>query len=73
MTDTYPNLIGHQKLRIYDNLKNQIIDKGSFYSHSNFTGENKCDLHPRLSRNNRFISIDTALSGKREMLILENS
>jgi len=73
LTDTYPNLIGHQKLRIYDNLKNQIIDQGSFYSPSNFTGENKCDLHPRLSRNNRFISIDTAMSGKREMLILENS
>ena len=72
LTDTYPNLFGHQKLRVYDSDKNKIIEGGSFYSPSNFVGENKCDLHPRISRNGKLISIDTAMSGKRQMLILKN-
>ena len=71
LIDTYPNLLGHQKLRVFDSVNQNIIKLGSFYSPSGFTGENKCDLHPRLSRNKEFVCFDTALSGKRGMFLLK--
>ena len=70
ITDTYPNKLGYQQLQKYDSNQKQIKKIISLYSPPIFHGENKCDLHPRLNRKKDLICIDTAMSGKREMILV---
>ncbi len=72
ITDTYPNLLGYQKLSRYDLSKDKIYNIGKFYSPYNYKYDNKCDLHPRLSPDKKFICVDSAFSGKRELIIINN-
>lgn len=72
ITDTYPNIFGHQSLLFYSLSKpNKLITVKKVYSPIEFSGEKKCDLHPRLSNNKKMINIDIAEKNKREMLIID--
>ncbi len=71
IADTYPNLLGYQKLFQYNLKEDSILKIGTFFSPPNFTFDNKCDLHPRLNRQKNLICIDSASSGKREIILLE--
>lgn len=71
LTDTYP-LEGRRKSLYKLNLKNcekEII--GTFFEPTYCHGENRCDLHPRLSHDKRFISIDTMQDNRRIMKIID--
>lgn len=71
LTDTYP-LEGRRKSLYYLNLKNckkEII--GTFFEPTYCHGDNRCDLHPRLSHDKRFISIDTMQDNRRMMKIID--
>ena len=72
--DSYPNIFGNQKLFFYD-FETQPKPKSIYrlFSPPQYTGENKCDLHPRLSRDKKFICLDSAMSGKREIYIIRLS
>ena len=71
ISDTYPNYFGYQKLFKYDIESTKLTDIAKFYTNPSFTGEKKCDLHPRLSMDNKFICVDAVDSGKREMVLLD--
>lgn len=70
--DSYPDRLGYQSLNLFDITKNfnKILFKT--YMPNQYTGEFKCDLHPRLSReNNKIISIDLVHNNKRAMGIIK--
>lgn len=58
VSDTYPNILGFQKLFVYSILKKKIIWKKYIYSPYKYRGIIRCDLHPRWSNNGKKILID---------------
>jgi hypothetical protein len=70
LTDTYPDKYGEQHLLLY-NKKNELIDLHQFYSPLKFRGEVRCDLHPRWDRRGHYISVDSAMDGKRAIYLLK--
>lgn len=72
LTDTYPNRRGLQELIVIDKLGNKST-LGKFRHHPSYFGECRCDLHPRLSHNNKSIFIDSILNGKRKLYRIDFS
>lgn len=70
ITDTYPDTYKEQKLMIYNHYKGLII-LDRYYSPSEFTGEFRCDLHPRLSQSGQKVCIDVVENGFKAMRILQ--
>ena len=70
LTDTYPNILGYQKLLIIDLKKNRVIWKKNIFSSQKYIGFKRCDLHPRWSSDGKKICIDTTMNGKREIGII---
>ena len=54
-------------------VDDQRIDLGSFYADPHLSKENRCDLHPRWSRDGRYVCIDSKHSGRRQMYLLDVS
>ena len=76
VTDTYPNSNSFQKLIICDNYKddNSMVPSHeiSLFHSPYLEGEKRCDLHPRVSRSGRYISLDTTFTGnKRSCIIID--
>ena len=65
VSDTYPNLLGFQKLFIFSLRSKKIIWKKYIYSPYKFTGIIRCDLHPRWSNDGKKIMIDFIENGNR--------
>jgi Tol biopolymer transport system component len=60
VSDTYPDNKTHKRvLFLYDLLANKRIDIGEFYADPSLSKENRCDLHPRWSRDGSSVSIDS--------------
>jgi len=58
ITDTYPDKYRAQSLLLF-NLNNcQLKTLNQFYIPSKFSGENRCDLHPKLSPTGTYVCID---------------
>ncbi|TVM13813.1 hypothetical protein DPQ33_18085 [Oceanidesulfovibrio indonesiensis] len=70
LTDTYPDRLREQTLMLFDMDSNELRRLGSFYSPFTFTGEQRCDLHPRWSPTGDRICIDSPHAGERRMCIL---
>lgn len=71
LTDTYPDrLFKQQKLILATPNDYKIIAK--IYSPSNYQKEFRCDLHPRISDDNKLISIDIPTFEGRKLMVLEN-
>lgn len=71
LSDTYPQ--GADRFQIphlYHIKSNRRIDLGHFYSPPEYKGEWRVDTHPRLSRNERFVCIDSAHGGRGRQLYL---
>lgn len=66
--DTVVNKYYERKLWLYDLKKHRRKDLAKFYSPPKFKGENRCDLHPRLSPSGKFIAIDSAHTGYRQII-----
>ncbi len=71
LTDTYPDEIYYQKLIIfnYEKEKIELVYKIPTYITKN--RDYRCDLHPRLSHSNKFISIDSSFNKERNIIILK--
>uniref|UniRef100_UPI004047A626 hypothetical protein n=1 Tax=Aliarcobacter sp. TaxID=2321116 RepID=UPI004047A626 len=70
LTDTYPSRFAReQRLIIADKERFKVI--GKFYSPSKYKGEFRCDLHPRLSSDKKFIAIDAPFFDGRKLVVLE--
>ena len=70
ITDTYP--LAHCKQHLFDfDVNENIIHKIiSLYSSPLMSGEKRCDLHPRLSKSENMILLDSTYSQNRRKIVL---
>lgn len=73
LTDTYPDETDHRTLIVYDINTGQRYDIGRFYAPPEYTGELRCDLHPRWSRDGRKVCIDSMHGNGRQMWAVDVS
>ncbi len=70
--DTYPQ--GSERLAalmLYNVNHKRIIYIGRYYSEKRFTGDVRCDLHPRWSSDGRFITFDSVHEGTRQIYLVD--
>jgi hypothetical protein len=70
LNDTYPN-DGYQYPYLYHPVKDRKVSLGRFRAPAEYTGEWRCDTHPRCSRDGKMVVIDApvASSGRQLHLI----
>jgi hypothetical protein len=73
LTDTYPRTEPYRTLILYEMSTGRRTDVGRFYSPPEITGEIRCDLHPRWSRDGRQVCFDSAHEGQRQVYIADVS
>lgn len=74
LTDTYPDPDTNERILIlYDCDKQVRHDLGSFYTDPDLRKENRCDLHPRWSRDGRQVCIDSVHEHQRQMYLIDVS
>jgi hypothetical protein len=73
VTDTYPDKYGEQTLLLFDSKNGELNFLDKLFSPLQFTGETRCDFHPRVSFLKRFICIDCIVQGKRAMRLYDIS
>ncbi|MEX2306814.1 MAG: hypothetical protein WD738_04445 [Pirellulales bacterium] len=57
--DTYPDADRNQEVFLYHPSTDRRVSLGKFYSPAPYTGEWRCDTHPRVSRNGQMLVIDS--------------
>jgi hypothetical protein len=73
LTDTYPRLSGFQDLCLIKGLDSRkAVSVGRFFAPFGMKHD-KCDLHPRFSPDGRFVAIDTAFDGRRQVGVIDVS
>ena len=74
LNDTYPDEKRLQHVYLYEVASNRRIPLGDFYSPPPYTGEFRCDTHPRYSPDGRKVVIDSPHGGNgRQMYLLDVS
>jgi hypothetical protein len=73
LTDTYPRREPYRRLILFDLLAGKRIDVGQFYSPPEVTGELRCDLHPRWSRDGAQVCFDSVHEGHRQLYVADVS
>ncbi len=72
LTDTYPDPRTNERiLMLYDRDRRVRHDLGSFYTDPGLRKENRCDLHPRWSRDGLRICIDSVHEHERQMYLID--
>ncbi|CAG8998570.1 MAG: hypothetical protein CENE_00521 [Candidatus Celerinatantimonas neptuna] len=69
LIDTYQDGKNYRNLMIFDSKQNLFKHIGKFFSVYNDCGY-RCDLHPRLSSNEKMVVIDSAHTNKRKLIII---
>jgi hypothetical protein len=70
LIDTYQDKNNYRWLYVYNTSTKDLKALAKFHSYYNDSGY-RCDLHPRLSVDERFITVDVAMDNKRKQIILE--
>lgn len=73
VTDTYPDKSRFQALYLTRKNSDKEINLGEFFHGFNFSGETRCDLHPRFSSCGDYVYFDSVFSGKRKLYFLDIS
>jgi hypothetical protein len=74
LSDTYPDDRTHERfLFLFDMQTGKRRNLGSFYAAPELSKENRCDLHPRWSRDGRQVCIDSVHEHQRQMNVLDVS
>jgi hypothetical protein len=74
LNDTYPDRDRLQHPYLYDTTSSQRCPLGHFFSPAEYTGEWRCDTHPRCSRNGKMVMIDSPHGGNgRQMYLIDIS
>ncbi len=72
LTDTYPDDVAQQRaLLLLDTRRDMRCELGRFYADPALGKENRCDLHPRWSRDGRQVCIDSVHENQRQMYIVD--
>lgn len=70
ITDTYPLEKSRQHLRSFCMNETEIKELASMYHDYRLRGEKRCDLHPVISCNGKYISVDTTYEQKRRSIVI---
>ena len=74
LSDTYPDDRTHERfLFLFDMQTGERRNLGSFYATPELSKENRCDLHPRWSRDGKQVCIDSVHESQRQMYVLDVS
>ncbi len=73
LTDTYPDAEEMRTLLVYDTETGARADIGRFLSPKKYSGEIRCDLHPRWSRDGKQVCIDSLHEGHRQLYVIDIS
>lgn len=73
LNDCYPNKQRMQIPYLYHIPTDKRVDLGQFYSPPFYTGEWRCDNHPRASRDGKLVCIDSPHGRGRQMYIIDVS
>ena len=74
VNDAYPDVNRERSLYLYHLPTERRIDIGRLFSGKEYDGEWRCDLHPRLSPDGRFVTIDSVHEGDgRQIYLLDVS
>lgn len=69
LNDTYPDRISrNQNPYLYHVATGRVVPLGHFHSPPEYTGEWRCDTHPRFSRDGRLVAIDSPHTGQGRQL-----
>jgi hypothetical protein len=71
LTDTYPDGEEKRTLIIYDTVTGSRADIGRFLSPKKYSGEIRCDLHPRWSRDGKQVCFDSIHEGPRQIYVID--
>jgi len=73
LTDTYPDRDRFRTLILYNVQERRRVDIGRFFAPKELDGEIRCDLHPRWSRDGKWVCIDSVHEGSRQVYLLDVS
>jgi hypothetical protein len=73
ITDTYPDKARMQRLLYLNKTKNSIDEIAELFHGLNYSGESRCDLHPRMTLCKNTVFFDSVYTGKRSLYSLEIS
>ncbi len=71
LNDTYPDQRRLQHPYIYHIPTSRKLPLGHFHSPPGYTGEWRCDTHPRVSRDGNLVCIDSPHQGGRQMFLID--
>jgi len=70
LTDTYADKNDYRRLLVYNPTTGKCLQIASFYEPL-VGNPARCDLHPKLCKDNNYIVVDTTNSGKHQMVMLQ--
>ena len=73
LNDTYPDKERLQHVYLYDVKTNRRVPVAHLLSPKEYTGEWRCDTHPRFSRSGRMITVDSPHNGGRQVYLADVS
>lgn len=73
VTDTYPDKARMQHLILCNWKTGEVKEIGEFFHSFDYSGETRCDLHPRLSIDGKTVFFDSVFSGQRQLYKMEIS
>ena len=74
LSDTYPDSKTYERILFLYDVENDVRhDIGSFYADPGLKKENRCDLHPRWSRDGKQVCIDSVHELERQMYVIDVS
>lgn len=73
LNDTYPDERRLQNPYLYHIPTDRRLPLGHFYSPAIYTGEWRCDTHPRSSRSGRLVCIDSPHNSGRQLYLIDIS
>ncbi|MFB3827979.1 MAG: hypothetical protein ACE15B_14510 [Bryobacteraceae bacterium] len=69
--DTYPDKERYQHPYLFDTRSGARHPLGHFLSPKEYTGEWRCDTHPRISRDGRMVTVDLVHNGGRQVYLID--
>lgn len=78
VVDTYPDKWRHAKLYIVNIKTSEVKQIGDVRSYKKYESPNiykhwRCDLHPRSSKDGKWISFDSVFTGTRSLCVMKNT
>ncbi|MEW6356924.1 MAG: hypothetical protein AB1696_11390 [Planctomycetota bacterium] len=72
LNDTYPAREDRTRtLMLYRPADDRRVDIGRFFAPPQYDGEIRCDLHPRWSRDGKYVCFDSIHEGMRQMYVID--